>query len=71
MQRAERVNKDGEESPARLTIAQVALLNMCGQELREADFYDPAHQSLPDRLPIADFPNTHLSPTGLNHLCLL
>ena len=65
------MNKDGEQSPGRLTIAQAALLNMRGQELRQRPMV-PAHQSLPDRLdrlrvdPLySDFPNNHLSPTGL------
>ena len=68
------MNKDGEQSPARLTIAQAALLNMRGQELRQRPSSTiPAHQSLPDRLDrlrvdgslYSDFPNTRLSPTGL------
>ena len=68
------MNKDGEQSPARLTIAQAALLNMRGQELRQRPSSTiPAHQSLPDRLdrlrvdgPLySDFANTHLSPSGL------
>ena len=73
-QRSERVNKEGEQSPARLTIAQAALLNMRGQELRQRPSSTiPAHQSLPDRLDrlrvdgslYSDFPNAHLSPSGL------
>ncbi|KAF8338669.1 hypothetical protein F5887DRAFT_1236013 [Amanita rubescens] len=70
LRRSERVNKEGEQSPGRLTIAQAALLNMRGQELRQRPMI-PAHQSLPDRLdrlrvdPYLDFPNNHLPPTGL------
>ncbi|KAF8632696.1 hypothetical protein AX15_001749 [Amanita polypyramis BW_CC] len=75
LRRAERASKEGEQSSARLTIAQAALLNMRGQDLRQRQ--SPmlsAHQSLPDRLDRLRIDNsfypelsssTHLSPTGL------
>jgi len=34
LQRTERSNRDGEQSPARLTIAQASLLNLRGQDLK-------------------------------------
>jgi hypothetical protein len=58
MQRAERVNKDGEQSTARLTIAQAALLNMRGQELRQRPIFTiPTHQSLPDLCGLPRYPS--------------
>ncbi|KAK2465106.1 hypothetical protein APHAL10511_002914 [Amanita phalloides] len=75
LRRTERATKEGDQSSsARLTIAQAALLNMRGQELRQRPSpLMPAHQSLPDRLDrlrgdnalYPEFPNVHLSPTGL------
>ncbi|KIL57630.1 hypothetical protein M378DRAFT_378564 [Amanita muscaria Koide BX008] len=73
LRRTERANKDGEPSPSRLTIAQAALLNMRGQDLRQRHTpMLPSHQSLPDRLGRLDHalytdfvPSTRRSPTGL------
>ncbi|KAF8628059.1 hypothetical protein AX17_006062 [Amanita inopinata Kibby_2008] len=75
LRRTERANKDGEQSPARLTIAQAALLNMRGQEFRQrTNPMMSTHQSLPgldrlarlrDQVLYPDFSsNAHASPAG-------
>jgi hypothetical protein len=46
-QRTERATREGENSPARITIAQAALLNLHGQELRSQ-----AAAALPTRSPL-------------------
>ncbi|KAF8655598.1 hypothetical protein AX16_003019 [Volvariella volvacea WC 439] len=44
LRRAERMSREGDQSPARLTLAQAALLNLRGQDLRVKDVSAPLNQ---------------------------
>ncbi|KAG6843838.1 hypothetical protein H0H87_012669 [Tephrocybe sp. NHM501043] len=51
-QRNERMSREGEESPARLTIAQAALLNLHGQDLRSSGANTHQHHHQQQQLPV-------------------
>ncbi|RDB27564.1 hypothetical protein Hypma_003856 [Hypsizygus marmoreus] len=69
LRRQERLNKDGEQSPARLTIAQAALLNLHGQDLRKAAVSPAlsAHNPLPPLVLDRRIPHSHSSHSLGHH----
>ncbi|KAG2054309.1 hypothetical protein BDR06DRAFT_421778 [Suillus hirtellus] len=65
LRRSERVSKNGDQSPARLTIAQAALLNLHGQELQA--HARKTHVNRVRDIPIIGQPRDEISLSSIHH----
>ncbi|KAG1763310.1 hypothetical protein EDD22DRAFT_777237 [Suillus occidentalis] len=65
LRRSERVTKNGDQSPARLTIAQAALLNLRGQELQAHARKTQVNRTRD--IPVIGQPRNEISLTNIHH----
>ncbi|KAG2129325.1 hypothetical protein BD769DRAFT_1356300 [Suillus cothurnatus] len=65
LRRSERVSKNGDQSPARLTIAQAALLNLRGQELQAHARKTQVNRARD--IPVIGHPRDDISLSSIHH----